>query len=107
MRPLSPLSPHLVSFYFCHDGINTKRCEDSSAEKLYLFIKEKQIQNKTHEGGKHNQKIQNQKLNKNLLGNHREQETLDNEPTQTANKRGLIKGTNQEGTGGRTQTIIR
>jgi len=33
--------------------------------------------------------------------------TLDNNPTNTANKMRLKKGTNQEGTGGRTQTIIR
>jgi len=31
----------------------------------------------------------------------------DNDPTKTANKRRLKKRTNQEGTGGRTQTLIR
>jgi len=35
------------------------------------------------------------------LGKH------DNDPTKTTNKRRLKKGTNQEGTGGRTQTLIR
>jgi len=32
---------------------------------------------------------------------------IDNDPTKTANKRRLKKGTIQEGTGGRTQKIIR
>ena len=49
---------------------------------------------------KYNTKPEHKTRTRNLLQGHGEQETYDNEPTQTANKRGLIKGTNQEGTGG-------
>ena len=39
---------------YCHDGINTKRCKDSSAEKKYLLIKEKLDTKQNPQGGKHN-----------------------------------------------------
>jgi len=73
---------------------------------IYL---QKKTQSKIPQGGKHHKwdMKQNWTRRTNTYSEHEDHnwETFDNDPTKTANKRRLKKGTNQDGTGGRTQTL--